>query len=192
VERLAGAHSFEAVVGLLHFALSLCSKLVDTFTAVQRATDLFIGLNKALELNCKVSILVDQNVAVVLKSIDFRLNISILSLQRLVGKAKIVLLSLGAIELLLTVAALAFQLTELGSKAVVAVTFSLEALAEIALLSLLAVESTLKVHLLILKACSLISSLQKIHVGGVKSLRSLLEVVVLVLRNFLELLGTLL
>jgi hypothetical protein len=75
---------------------------------------------------------------------------------------------------------------------VVTVTLCLEALAEIALLSLLAVKSTLKVHLLVLEAGSLISSLQKIHVGGVKSLSSLFEVVVFVLRNFLELLGTLL
>lgn len=192
MERLAGAHSLQAVVGLLHFALSLSSKLIDALTAVQRATDLFVGLNKALELNGQVSILVDQNVAVVLKSINFRLNIGVLSLKRLVGEAEVVLLGLGAIELLFAVAALAFQLAELGSKAVVAVTLSLETLAEIALLGLLAVEGALQVHLFILETSSLISGLQKIAMSGIESLVSLFQVVVLVLRNLLELTGTLL
>lgn len=76
----------------------------------------------------------------VLQGVDFALHVTILSLEGLVGEAEIVLLSLGGVELLLAVAALAFEFAELGSQVVVAVTLGFEALAQVALLGLLAVK----------------------------------------------------
>ena len=192
MEGLRGAHALEGVVALLHLALGLGAQLVDTLAAVQRATDLFIGLDKAQKLNGEVSVLVDQHVAVVLQGVDFALHVTILSLEGLVGEAEIVLLSLGGVEVLLTVAALAFEFAELGSQVVVAVTLGFEALAQVALLGLLAVKRASQLILFSLEAGSLVPSLQEVYVGGVESLSSLLEVVVSVLRNFLELLCTLL
>ena len=192
MEGLTGAHALEGVVALLHLALGLGAQLVDTLAAVQRATDLFIGLDKAQKLNGEVSVLVDQHVAVVLQGVDFALHVTILSLEGLVGEAEIVLLSLGGVEVLLTVAALAFEFAELGSQVVVAVTLGFEALAQVALLGLLAVKRSSQLILFSLEAGSLVPSLQEVYVGGVESLSSLLEVVVSVLRNFLELLCTLL
>jgi len=55
---------------LSHLDVGLGSELVDTVTTVQRATDLFVSLHKALQLDSQVTVLSNQHVAVVLQSID--------------------------------------------------------------------------------------------------------------------------
>lgn len=69
-------------------------------------------------------------------------------------------------------------------------TLSFESLDQITLLCLLAVEGTLLLALFLLETGSLITSSQQIHVSCVISLRSLLEVVVLVFANFGEFTNT--
>jgi hypothetical protein len=71
VVRLAGTASIQVLDRLSHLAIGLASKLINAITAVKRATDLFVSLDKALELNSQVSVLINQHAAVVLKSIDF-------------------------------------------------------------------------------------------------------------------------
>ena len=74
----------------------------------------------------------------------------------------------------------------------VAAALALESLAHVTLLSVLAVETSLKTYLLVLQSCSFFSSLAQVQVADVVSFRSFLQVVVLVFGNFLEFLGTLL
>lgn len=69
-------------------------------------------------------------------------------------------------------------------------TLSFESLDQVTLLCLLAVEGTLLLALFLLETGSLITSSQQIHVSCVISLRSLLEVVVLVFANFGEFTNT--
>lgn len=97
MDGFAGTASLQVVDRMSHLDISLASKLVDAITAVKGATDLFVSLNKTLELNSQISVLINENAAVVLKSIDFCLNICVLSLEALVGVTEILLLGLCAV-----------------------------------------------------------------------------------------------
>lgn len=94
MDGFAGTDSLQVVDRLSHLDFSPASKLVDAITAVKSATDLFVSLNKTLELNSQISVLINENAAVVLKSIDFCLNIGVLSLEACVGVTEILLLGL--------------------------------------------------------------------------------------------------
>ena len=107
VVTAAGRVSFQVVVRGAHLVFSLAAQLVNTVAAVQRAPNLLISFNESLQLNGQVAVLIDQNVAVVLQSIDLRLNVSVLTLQRLVREPQVILFLLGTGELLLSVAAFA-------------------------------------------------------------------------------------
>lgn len=97
-----------------HLAFGFIAELINTFPSVQGAADLLVSLNKALELNSQISILANENIAVVLQSIDFCLNISIGLLKGLVRETEVILFALAAVELLLGVAALALQFVQLS------------------------------------------------------------------------------
>lgn len=178
---LAGAGPLKNVVGGPHLTFSLVSKLINTIATVQSAADLFISLNKSLEFNSQISVLINENIAMVLKSIDLTLNIGISALKVLVRETKVILLTLGTVELLISVTALSLQLTKLGSELLVAATFSLKSSKQVILLSHLAIKGALLSALLFLKASCIISRFAKLNVSGIESFTSLFEFEVFVL-----------
>lgn len=177
---------------VLDLVLGLLSKLVDSVPAVEGAADLLVRLDEPLQLDSQVSVLANQHVAVVLKSVDLSLDVGVLALQGLVREAQVVLLLLAAVQLALSAAALALQVVELRGQVAVASAFLLEPLGEVALLGLFAVEGALRLALVVLEASGLISRSEQVEVGGVISLSGLLEVVVAALADFGEFLGSLL
>jgi hypothetical protein len=162
VVSTAGRASLKVVVGLSHLALSFVSKLVDTVSAVKGAADLLISLNKTLEFNSKVSVLSDQNVAMVLQCVDFRLDVSVLRLESLVRESQVILLSLCTVKMSFGVAALTLKVKELSGQMVVTGTLLFKSLDKVALLGLFALERSLLLALLILKTCSFITRLAEI------------------------------
>ena len=58
-------------VGLVHLVLGPLAKIIYAVSSVQSVSNLLIGLHEALQLNVQVFVLVLQNTAVILKSINF-------------------------------------------------------------------------------------------------------------------------
>lgn len=106
--------SVQLLVRLSHLALGLVAELVNTVAAVECATDLLIGLNESLQLNGQIAVLTNQNIAMVLQSVDLRLNISILTLERLVRETQVVLFLFGTGKLLLSVSTFSFEVVQLS------------------------------------------------------------------------------
>lgn len=70
--------------------LILVPHVVDALTAVEGAADLLIGLNEAFELNVQVTVLILQNGAMSVQSIDFGPNIVVALAQALIAEPQIV------------------------------------------------------------------------------------------------------
>jgi len=100
--------------------------LVYTVAAVQSAANLLISLNKSLKFNSQISVLINENIAMVLKSIDLSLHIGVGALQVLIREAKVILFTLGNVKLLFCVTASALQFHKLSSELLVAHALSLE------------------------------------------------------------------
>jgi hypothetical protein len=75
-------------------------------SSVQRAANLLVSFDKSLQLNCQVFILSKQNVAVVLQSINFCLDVHVLGLKRLVGEPQVCLLTTASVEIVFSDTAL--------------------------------------------------------------------------------------
>jgi hypothetical protein len=67
-------------VGLAHLVLSPLAKIIYAVSSVQSVTNLLVCLHKALQLNVQVFVLVLQNTAVILKSVNFRSQVVIAAL----------------------------------------------------------------------------------------------------------------
>jgi hypothetical protein len=73
--------------------LGFVAESVNAVAAVESNSDLFIGVDETLELTVQLNVLASQNIAVVLKGVDLGAAVSILTVQRLCRKTKVVLLA---------------------------------------------------------------------------------------------------
>ena len=73
--------------------LGLLAEAFNAVAAVEGVPDLFIGVDETLELTVQLNVLASQNIAVVLEGIDLGTAVSILLVQRLCCKTKVVLLA---------------------------------------------------------------------------------------------------
>lgn len=71
-------------VGLVHLVLGPLTKIFNAVSSVQSVSNLLVRLHKALQLDVQVFVLVLQNSAVVLESVNFRSHVVVAALQRLV------------------------------------------------------------------------------------------------------------
>jgi len=108
----AGGRALELLVRVLHLMLGLVSQLVNAVSAVKSGADLFISLNKALQLSSQVFVLSNQDVAVMLKSINFFLNVTVLSLESLVRETEVTLFTARNVQVVLSSTALAIQIVK--------------------------------------------------------------------------------
>ena len=81
---LAGTAPLHMMERRSHVRFVFVAQVVNALATVQRAADLLVGLDKALELNSQIAVLANQHVAVVLQGVNLCLHIRILALQVLV------------------------------------------------------------------------------------------------------------
>jgi len=99
---------------VLHLSLGAVAQLVNPLAAVQSLADLLVRLDKALQLASQVTVLTDQHVAVMLKSVDLGSKVSVALLQGLVGEPQVVLLASGSVESVFCGAALTLKVVQVS------------------------------------------------------------------------------
>lgn len=96
VTSAARRRSFKVVLRSTHLNICLIAKSFDAISTVESHSNLLICINESLKLCVQLNILSGKNVTVMLKSIGLGTHVCVLTLQRLGGKTKIILLaSLG-------------------------------------------------------------------------------------------------
>ena len=101
-------------VGLIHLVLGSLTKILHAVSSVQSVSNLLVRLHKTLQLDVQVFVLVLQNSAVVLESVNFRSQVVIAALHRLVRETKIVLIATGHCKGFLSSSDLSFKIVKIG------------------------------------------------------------------------------
>ena len=135
-----GASSCSQLIGRSScFRLCNRSNLVDTVSSVQSSTNLLVSMYKSLKFNVEVFILMLQNTAVTIQSIDLSLNIVVSIKDILIVEAHIVLFFPSNIKLIVNGTQSIFSLEYLSSEVSVTSIFSLGLSSKIRLVSKLTV-----------------------------------------------------
>jgi len=117
--------TLELGVGGPHLAVSLVAEGVHTISPVQGLSDLLIRRYEALEFSVKLNILTGKHVAMVLQSVDFGSQVTVLALHGLGGETDIVLLTSRAGQVIVGSTALSLNVVKSGRQVAVAGKFSL-------------------------------------------------------------------
>lgn len=80
----------------LQLVFGLVAQVLNAVAAIQRLSDLLVGLDEALQFNVELSVLARQHVAVMLEGFNFASAVVVAAVKGLVGEAQVILFSSGA------------------------------------------------------------------------------------------------
>lgn len=109
---------------MTNFVLCLVAESLNAVSSVERSTNLFICVNETLELGVQFDVLAGEDVAMVLKSVDFCSHVAVLSLHGLCCESKLILLTLCCIQVVVSGSTLGFQVVQVGGEISVAAQFT--------------------------------------------------------------------
>jgi hypothetical protein len=134
----------------LHLVICLVTEVVNAISAIEGGSDLLISLNETFEFAVEVLVLVLENVAVVLKGVDFGSAIVVSMLEGLVGETEIVLFSAGNAKIFFAGTHFAFKGVEVSGECSVAGEFVLRSAYKVVLFSHFEVKSAREADLFFL------------------------------------------
>lgn len=108
-----------------HFHVRLVAKRLNAVPSVQSHSDLLVRVHESFQLCIKLDVLTGQHVAMVLKSIDFRAAVNILSLHGLRCKTELVLFVPVTVQVILSATTLGLQVVQIRGEVSVASKFTL-------------------------------------------------------------------
>ena len=153
------------------FSIGLVPQCLNTVTSVQSHPDLFIGVDKSLELRVEIDVLTSKDVAMVLQSLDFRTAIAVLRRQGLVLETKIVLLASRCGQTVFSGPALRLEVVQIGRVVPVASELTFRPPDQLRLLSHLEIESSGQLTGLIRVASLLVTAAHEVGSCGLVGLR---------------------
>lgn len=122
--------------------VGLVTQGLHSVPSVESGPNLLVSVDETLELGVEFDVLAGEDVAVVLKSVNFRAHVGILSLHGLRGETKLVLFTTVRGQVVVSSATLGLQVIEVGRKVSVAGQLTFRAANKLGLLGHLEVEGT--------------------------------------------------
>jgi len=123
---------------------------LDTVSPVKCHANLLVGLNKALQLAVKVSVLAVEDTTMVSKSFNLAANVFVTCCHRLVGEAELFLITTIYIEIVFSYSMSLFQIVEVGREVTVTAQFPVGPAGQVGLLGEFRVEIAAQISLIIL------------------------------------------
>lgn len=110
---------------MTNFGFCLVAECLNTVPSIECGADLFIRVNETLEFGVQFDVLAGEDVAMVLKSVDFSSHVAVLSLHGLCCESKLILLTLSYIQVVVSGSTLCFEVVQVGGEISIAGQFTL-------------------------------------------------------------------
>jgi hypothetical protein len=182
-----GGASLEIVVGSLQLGFGLYSQVLDSFSSIQSASDLFVGFHKLLKLDVEVSVLLLEHRDVLLESSNLRLHVRVSVEEAGVRESDFVKVLSGVEDLVVSASVLGVQFVHQSRKFSLLLEFNVSLSEKGSSLFTLSVALSLQRHVVPWESSAFVFESGKLKLGSLEDISSSSQVVLLWLGDLAQL-----